>query len=491
VVAAALAFALVAAACGGGGGSSSDSTATTAPGGTGTTGSTSSGSTASSEAPPPPETCKPDALASANGTVQIMFWHAVNSENAKVLEQVVSAYNAKQTKVKVNLQGQTGYDESFDKYRTASKDDRPELIQLPEYYLQAMTDSKTVVPAESCMRADGTKLDQLLERATSYYKLNGWQQAIPFNISNPVLFYNKARFTKAGLDPNKPPTDLTSLRDVSQKIVSTSAAKYGIALESSANAGGGWFVEQFNAKAGRLYANNDNGRSAKATEMLFNSPESAADLGELGKLVKDGLAFNVGENANGQQQLFKMVDPNEPAAMSIYSSAGIGAVLNILKSGSVQGFTEADLGIGPIPGPTGPGGVVVGGASLWLVKDKPDEKTAAAWDFIKYMMSAEAQSAWAAGTGYIPVNKGALEVEPLKTVYTNDPRFKVPYDQLLTGANTPATAGVVVGPMRQVRGETAKAVASILGGGDPKAALDAAAAEADKLIEDYNKRTGG
>ena len=31
---------------------------------------------------------------------------------------------------------------------------------------------------------------------------------MPFNNSNPVLYYNKKSFTAAGLDPNKPPTSL-------------------------------------------------------------------------------------------------------------------------------------------------------------------------------------------------------------------------------------------------------------------------------------------
>ncbi|HEX9259870.1 MAG TPA: extracellular solute-binding protein [Acidimicrobiales bacterium] len=484
-LAALVAGALLASACGGGDDGGSAATTTVPAGSTTTAPAATTTSIEESKLPP----CKPDALGA--GPVEITFWHAMGAENGKVLEQLVNTYNSSQTKVKVKLQAQTGYDDAFDKYRTASKDDRPDLIQLPEYYLQIMADSQTTVPAESCLRASNAKLDGLLERPVAYYQLYGIQQSVPFNISTPVLFYNRGRFTKAGLDPAKPPADLTALQAAAKAIVDKGAAKYGIALESSANAGGGWFVEQFNAKAARLYADNENGRSAKATKVLFNSAESAADLAVLGQMVKDGTAFNVGENADGRGQLLKMADQTEPAAMSIYSSAGIGPVVNLLKGGSFPDFTVDDLGVGPFPGPAGPGGVVVGGASLWLVKDKGDERTAAAWDFVKYLTSAQAQSTWAAGTGYIPVNEGALEVEPLKSVYAGDPRFKVAYDQLLTGTVDAASAGVVIGPLRQVRGETAKAVAAILGGGDAKAALDAAAAEADKLIKDYNDRTGG
>ena len=47
------------------------------------------------------------------------------------------------------------------------------------------------------------------------------------------------------------------------------AVKYGLALDHSIDGGGGWFLEQWLAKADELYANNENGRAAPATNVLF------------------------------------------------------------------------------------------------------------------------------------------------------------------------------------------------------------------------------
>jgi sn-glycerol 3-phosphate transport system substrate-binding protein len=488
--------ALVLAACGGGGGETTPTTA--APGSTAAPapGSTAPGDTTTTAAGPTTTAqklgdCPVTALDNASGPVEITFWHGMNSANEAALKTITDAYNSSQQKVKVTLQNQTTYDDAFDKYRTASAGDRPELIQLPEYYLQIMSDSKTALPVQACVNASNYDLSDYVGRATSYWTIRSALQAMPFNISTPVLYYNRAAFTRAGLDPATPPKNLDELSTMAHQIKDKGAATFGIALDTGANSGGGWFVEQFFAMGDQLYADNGNGREAPATKVLFNNDFGAQSLGVLQKMVQDGSAVNVGENPQGNAQLFKMADAQQPAAMAIYSSAGLGAVLNLLKGGGVQGFTADDLGIGPFPGPAGDGSVIVGGAALWLVAGKSPEKTAAAWDYMKYLTSPDVQAQWAAATGYVPVRQSAATSGSLASLYQSDPRYKVALDQLLGGQITPASAGPVLGPLRQVRAATAKAVADTFGGTDPKQALDGAASEANKQIEDYTKRLGG
>jgi sn-glycerol 3-phosphate transport system substrate-binding protein len=340
------------------------------------------------------------------------------------------------------------------------------------------------------VNADKYDLADYTKRAISYWTIQGALQAMPFNLSNPVLYYNKADFQKAGLDPNKPPTTLDELRTDAQAIVASGAAKYGIAVDTNGSAGGSWYLEQWFAKGNQLYADNGNGRDARATKVQFNNDYGVQLLTTLQQMIKDGLAYNVGNNPQNTADLLKLADPTQPAAMTIHTSAALSSVINLLQGGKVQGFATADLGIGPMPAPAGDGGILVGGAALWLVKGKSDAETAAAWDYVKYLTSPQAQSTWSAGTGYVPIRDSAVNLDPIKALFTSDPRYKVAYDQLLAGAVTPATAGPVLGPQSQVRSETAKAMESIFGGADVKGALDSAATNANALISDYNKRTG-
>jgi sn-glycerol 3-phosphate transport system substrate-binding protein len=125
---------------------------------------------------------------------------------------------------------------------------------------------------------------------------------------------------------------------------------------------------------------------------------------------------------------------------------------------------------------------------LYVTADKGDAQAAAAWDFIEFLVSAETQSKWAAASGYAPVHEGALELNPLRATYRDDPRFKVSYDQVVAGADDFAAVGPVIGPLREVRAVTASAVAAIFDGADPATALADSAAQSDALIADYNAR---
>ncbi|MDQ1424046.1 MAG: sn-glycerol 3-phosphate transport system substrate-binding protein, partial [Acidimicrobiaceae bacterium] len=366
---------------------------------------------------------------------------------------------------------------------------RPELVQLPEYTLQLLADSQTIVPTQSCVNAEHYDLSDYVDRMTAYYTIGGALQAMPFNTSVPVLYYNKRAFAAAGLDPERPPATLTELRDDSEKIVSSKAATFGVALDTGLDSGGGWYIEQFMAMADQLFADNSNGRQARATKVLFD--QGAADyLTTLQKMVADKLAVNVGENPQGIADLLKIADASEPAAMAIHTSAALASALSVIKAGTFAGVKPEDLGIGPLPSPTTGGNPVGGGASLWIVKDKTPEQTAAAWDFVKYLTSPAVQSTWAAATGYVPVRTSSANLDPIKTTYTSDPRFKVAYDSLTGHAIDPASAGPVLGPLREVRKRTAQAVQAVLSGSDVNNELKSAATDADALIADYAKRTG-
>ena len=52
-------------------------------------------------------------------------------------------------------------------------------------------------------------------KAASY---NGKNYAVPHDIDLSAVFYNKALFTRAGLDPDKPPTTLAEIRTDAEKI---------------------------------------------------------------------------------------------------------------------------------------------------------------------------------------------------------------------------------------------------------------------------------
>ncbi len=434
--------------------------------------------------------CPVDALAGAGSPVEITFWHGMKGGLEDALVKLTDQYNAAQTKVHVTLQNQGGYEQTIDKYVQSSTNSRPDIVQTPEYSVQQMRDTQSFIPIGACMQAAQMDTTDFLDRALTAYSTAGVQWSMPFNVSNPVLYYNRKVFEAAGLDPNSSPLSLEDLRSTAQSIVSSGAAGTGIGLDTGFDGGGGWYIEQWFSKLGELYTDNGNGRLAPATKVFIDNPKAVELMTFLQQMIKDGLAFNVGDDPSGQEVFLKMADKTAPSAMAIGTSAALGTVISVLDGGLIPGLTGADIGVGPMPGPGGAPGVLVGGASLWIVDGHGDTKSAASWDYVNYLVSAQSQSTWAAATGYVPIRAGALDLEPLKTTYATDPRFKVAYDQVNAPSDAASAAGPITGPLREIRVVVARAVATILQGGDPQATLSQAALDADALIADYTARNG-
>lgn len=473
------------AACGGGGGGSIiDSGSTAAP--SDNSGPQTTVATPLSDLPP----CDTTALDSATGPVSLTFWHGMNGDLEDALKELTAAYNASQTKVAVSLENQGGYEQTLDKYLQSSQSSRPDIVQSPEYAVQVLRDTDSTIPVGACLESAGYDTSDFLAKALDQYATEGVQWSMPFNVSNPVLYYNKKVFAEAGLDPNTSPKNMDEVRSASQSILDSGAAAFGLSLDTGADSGGGWFLEQWFAKLGELFSDNENGRTAPSTKVLFDGQTGVDLLTDLQTLVNDGLAYNVGDNPSGQDALLKLADPTNAAAMTIATSAALGTVLSTVEGGLIPGITAADIGVGPMPAPgsVDAPGAIVGGASLWIVNQDDPVRAAAAWDFISYLISPQSQSTWAAATGYIPIRSSALDLEPIASTYTNDPRFKVAYDQLLEAAESAAAIGAVLGPQREIRTLTARAIATVLQGGDVATTLTEAAKQANALLADYIAR---
>jgi sn-glycerol 3-phosphate transport system substrate-binding protein len=432
--------------------------------------------------------CPTDALDGTDGLVEITFWHGMNDVLEDSLIALTNAYNASQDRVRVTLQNQTGYNQTIDQFIQSSPSSRPVLVQFPEYTLQSFAQSGTLVPIEACIEASGYDTGEFIPRALEAYTWQGIQWAMPFNVSNPVLYYIKPKFAAAGLDPEQSPISLEELRATAQQIVDSGAATFGWVLDSGPDSGGGWFLEQWFGRAGEPFADNGNGRDAPATEVYLDSPVAVELLTFVQDMIDDRLAVSVGDNASGTDVFLKLIDPAEDGAMAIGTSAALGGVIAAIGGGLAPGLTTDDVGIGPMPGPSDTPAVQVGGASLWITADKDPVETSAAWDYITFLVDAQSQSEWAATTGYVPVRADALDLEPLASTYADDPRFKVAYDQLIVSVEGPASLAPVLGPQREVRVATANATAAIFAGADVGAALSGAAQQANALIASYNQR---
>ncbi|MFN8037352.1 MAG: ABC transporter substrate-binding protein [Acidimicrobiia bacterium] len=419
-------------------------------------------------------------LPAAKKPVQITMWNA--QRNVAPLRQLADQFNGSQSDVKVNVVDLPNYDVALQKFLSGlSTGDLPDVAMMQEIDLQKAIDTAAMLPAQSCANAEKYSFRDHVKRIVDYFTVGGVLWPMPFNTSTPLFYYDKHDFETAGLDPTKPPVTLDDLEADAKKLKAAGIATPFVFKVD------GWYLEHWFAKAGVLYANNRNGRRSRATSVLFDNRVGRSIFRFLQRMQRQGLAKGVDHNS--WDNLFAIGNGN--ASMTIDTSAALGTIQQVLGSGGGSD-KQLQFGVGRMPSPRGPGSVVVGGGSIYLVrKGRSAAQQEGAWRWAKFLNEAKSQAAWSAATGYLPVRRSAVQMPEVQAAWAKSPGYRIAYEQLLAGANTDATAGPVVGPYTEVRDAVNGQMAEILDKGKaPTTALTDAAAKANSIIAEYNDRLG-
>lgn len=405
--------------------------------------------------------------------VPILFWHSMSGANQEKLMKIVDGFNSSQSSYFVTAQNQGKYDESTSKFFNMNgSEGSPAIIQIGEQNLQSMIDSGLVESVTDLIKTYDYDDSLLLPQATRFYSVDKIMYAMPFNASSPVLYYNVEALKKAGIE--QVPETFEGIEAAAQKI---SEANDGMrAFSTPVN---GYTLDQMVTNMGGLVVNNNNGRSARCTQVAYQK-EMQQIFDWFSRLIQQDQFVNYGtvlENVAGGFNQGEI-------AMFIYTSASAARVVE---------DAPFEVGIAPLPVPEGvtPQGVYAGGGAICVSKGLTDEVKEGAMEFLKYGTSAQVQAVWAGDTGYFPVNKDAYETDTMKQIYTDKPQLKVAADQLLNTKDTAATAGPLLSQLPQLRNDLQAAEELVFNGGDPKQAVEQAAAATNQQIEAANQSLGG
>jgi sn-glycerol 3-phosphate transport system substrate-binding protein len=441
------------------------------------------GTIAAGAAAKSPASCALSTLAKAAHPVSIVFWESMSQANATTLTNLTNEFNSMQSAVHVTLVQQGGSDVTWEKFQAGlSNGQLPTLAQIQDTDLQGAIDTDSILPIEDCITTNHYSTSDFIPEVLSYWRVNGVQWALPFAVSNPILYYNKLAFEKAGLNPNKPPATL------SQMIADAAALKkvgYGTALKLDS-----WHLETWLATANKLFVNNANGRKGRASKAAFDTPTGRKIFTLLDNFVRSGLATtNPSTGPSDYDNLLGV--GNGKYAMTIDTSAALGTIQSLLSGGQ---YPNVQLGVGafPVLNASVKGGIEPGGSALYIMKKgSSPAKEAAAWKYITFLDSTQSQATWSAGTGFIPVRMSSTKTTTLKDLWLKDPAFAVAYRQQVGGITTPATSGSVIGDYSDVRTAVLNAEMSMYQAGvSPAAALSTAAAQVTSILQSYNERIG-
>ncbi len=185
-------------------------------------------------APTQPPAPTPTGAPIPAGATKIAFWHSMAGDiGGKAIPQMATDFNLSQQKCYVEPTYQGSYDDSLNKLKAGLQSkDVPALVQVFDIGTRLMIDLKVATPVQDFIDKENYDVSDLEPNVLAYYSVDGKLWSMPFNTSNPILYYNKDMFKAAGLDPEKPPRTWAEVAEAAKKLTKKEGDKttFGIAL---------------------------------------------------------------------------------------------------------------------------------------------------------------------------------------------------------------------------------------------------------------------
>lgn len=388
-----------------------------------------------------------------SGTVT--FWHAFSADSAEVAtldDVLIPSFEERFPDVDVKAVP-VPYDELHQKLITAVAGDQlPDLVRADIIWVPQLADLGVLEPLSTSMPdfdeiADGVFPGPL---ATNLWK--GEHYGLPLGTNTRVAMYNEAVFEAAGVEV---PSTFDELMDAAP------ALKEAGAFAFADNGASGWNVLPWIWSAGGDIVNAD----ASEASGYLNSEESVAGIQALVDLYQGGfLPPIILGDAGG-------LSTSDGLAQGAYATIYDGPWMYPIFAGQYPDFELHDA---PVFAGDGGSISVVGGEDIVLTSSSQNK--AAAAEFLRFLLSEEAQLAMAE-VGQMPVRTDLRD-----GLTAINPYYGQFVDQLADARPRPATpAWPAIDALIQdeIR-------AAIRGDKTVQEALDAAAEQADELLAQYN-----
>lgn len=366
-----------------------------------------------------------------NEIVTIEYWNSAEGAMATSTEHLVKLFNdtvGKEKGIVVNSVFQGG--DVVEKLKTLVQandyDNFPDVGQIYAAGLATVLQMENLVPLDTIYSSGEYEItlakEDIVPNFVRSYTYEGQTISMPLNASTMLMYYNKDAAREAGLDADKAPATIAELAEWTEKLTEKNAdgsvARYGLNIQMDR-------YELVNFLSGvsdtgvNFIGDNGGGRDAMMTKLTIGEDGSLMTfMNEWEKIIATGGYKSVNDDERGEFA-------NGLSAINFQSSAHLATMKN-----NTEGKFE--LGVAPLPacaeGYTA--GAAVGGGSLAMFDKGSEARRQAAWEFIQFMASPEAQMYLFENNGYLPVCSTAYETDAYKAFIESNPNAAVAVAQL-------------------------------------------------------------
>lgn len=417
-------------------------------------------------------------ISKAHAATEIAWWHAMSGELGRQLEKLATDFNASQSDYRIVPVYKGNYTETVTAaifaFRSRSQ---PAIVQVNEVATATMTAAKgAIYPVFSLMRDQGEpfSLGDYLPAVSGYYTdAAGNLLSFPFNSSTPILYYNKTMFRDAGLDPETPPKTWPDLGAAAKRLRERGAA-CGFTTSWPS-----WIhVENFSAFHNLPLATRTNGFAGLDAELTINNPLLVKHVTQLAEWQKTKLFDYSGRGQSAEPRFQK-----GECGIFIGSSA---------TRADIKANSKFEIGTGMMPYwpdmKGAPQNSIIGGATLWVLRDRPREEYKGVARFFAYLSQPGVQAAWHQNTGYLPITRAAFELTKSQGFYERNPGSAISFEQVTLNPPTENSKGIRLGSFALIRGAIEDELEQAFAGQkSAQAALDSAVERGNKLLRQFER----
>lgn len=407
----------------------------------------------------------------------ISVWHSMEGNNGEAFAQLIDDFNATRGKelgiVAENVfQGTDTAVKLKTLIQTNDVENMPDVCQIFSVSLPIIAECEQTVFVDD-MYGQGSGLvarDDIFKSMRDTYSYEGKQVSMPFNASAILLYCNLDAFESVGLTEADIPTTWDEVIDLTQKLTvrdGDKVSRYGFNMQL-----GLYELSEMVGTQNSLITDMENGRTGLAAKIVCEDQARNAFR------ILDELNQTGGLNPlyNNQNEEFS----TGINAMTVMSSARIASVTNLADG------TKWCAAPFPRVSAEDNGGVGIGGASLAMFSKGDEAKKNAAWEFIMYAASAEAQSKWSMQTGYLPVNVATQDMDEYKSYVEQNPAVQVAIDEIQADFET--VPSLVLNMQAEINSIVRTAASNLIEGStDVDGAVDAFVSESEAAFEQYNR----
>jgi multiple sugar transport system substrate-binding protein len=310
-----------------------------------------------------------DALGLDDGTQLTLWTRAATQARAEAL---VKAYNAShKNQVEMTIVPTDDYQTKVG--AAAAANGLPDLFSADVVFMPNWTSAGLFQDITDRIKALPIA-DKIAPGAIVASTWDKKEYGLPFVVDISVWMYNKKLFKQAGLDPEKPPTTLAEFADDARAVAKLGNGVYGTFFGGAC---GGCEVFTWFPIA---WADGETVMNPEGTESHLASDENKAIYQTFKQLVDDGAVM--------------MPQAKTETGPTWTSYFGKGIIGIMPMPASLQGLAndalaDADIGVAAIAGIKGGTSTFIGGDAIGISRDS--KKADAAWNFLAWVQSEEAQ----------------------------------------------------------------------------------------------------